>query len=217
MPIKKSMQVERQKQLERDRYYMGVATAVEDGADCRGTSVAAVLVAENRIIGTGYNGTPENFPNCKAGGCVRCYDSWLHKQGNDAKMSDPDHLAGRALDRCICVHAEQNSLLTAARFGIAVDGATLYTTQSPCFGCLKESMQVGIARVVYREWYHAKYGEALQRQYQQMVDLLTNRDSTRLEGFGGGAGVESRLAGQPDPYEDPDASAVLNPPVPRLN
>jgi dCMP deaminase len=207
------MTVDRAKQIERDRYYMGVADAVERGADCLGTSVAAVLVIENRIVGTGYNGTPENFPNCRVGGCVRCYDSWLHKQGKDSAMSDPDHLAGRALDRCICVHAEQNSLLTSARFGIGVDGGTLYTTQSPCFGCLKESMQAGVARIVYREWYHAKYGDALRKQYQQMVELLTEGDPTRFEGLGGGAGVVSQLAGQPDPYEDPESGELLEPPV----
>jgi cytidine/deoxycytidylate deaminase-like protein len=63
-------------------------------------------------------------------------------------MSDPHHRAGQALDRCICVYAEQNAFIMAARYGIHVDGATLYTTQSPCFSCLKEAIQAGVVRVV---------------------------------------------------------------------
>ena len=70
-------------------------------------------------------------------------------------MSDRGHVSGQALDRCICVHAEQNAIITAARFGIEVQESTLYTTQSPCFGCLKESLQAGLRRVVYAHEYQA--------------------------------------------------------------
>jgi hypothetical protein len=119
-------------------------------------------------------------------------------------MSDPEHVSGKALDRCICVHAEQNSLITAARFGIRVEGATLYTTQSPCFGCLKESIQAGLSRVVYESWYPAKYSEPLKNQYQDLANLLMDDDPTRFEALGGtGVGIKSQ--GQPDPYEDLDA------------
>jgi deoxycytidylate deaminase len=65
---------ERRKQVARDEYYMGVANAVEKGADCLGTTVGAVLVLENRIISTGYNGMPSGFPNCHDQGCVEASD-----------------------------------------------------------------------------------------------------------------------------------------------
>lgn len=110
--------LERRKQVRRDEYYMRVAETVETGADCLGSNVGAVIVLENRIISTGYNGTPTGFGNCKQNGCVRCLDSWLFKQGRKDEMSDPTHVSGAALDRCICVHAEQNAIVTAARFGI---------------------------------------------------------------------------------------------------
>lgn len=131
-----------QKQHARDLYYMHVATAVETGADCLGTSVGAVLVLDNRVISTGYNGTPASFPNCSEGGCIRCHDSWLLKQGREDEMTDPAHISGAALDRCICVHGEQNAFITAARFGIRVEGSTLYTTQSPCLNYLKEAVRL---------------------------------------------------------------------------
>ena len=54
--------------------------------------------------------------------------------------------SGTGYDLCICVHAEQNALLAAARFGIAVEGSTMYTTMRPCFGCTKELLQAGVRR-----------------------------------------------------------------------
>jgi len=102
---------------------MSIALAVERGADCTGTHVGAVVVLGNRIISTGYNGTPEGFENCQDGGCVRCADSKLFKTGMANEMSDSHHVPGAGLDRCVCVHAEQNAFITAARFGISLDGA----------------------------------------------------------------------------------------------
>ncbi len=116
---------------------MGIAIAVREKANCRGNRVGAVLVRENRVISTGYNGVPEGMTNCLQGGCLRCR--------NPYGLFPP----GAGYDLCICVHAEQNALLTAARFGISVQGATLYTTMQPCFGCAKELLQAHVPRIVY--------------------------------------------------------------------
>ncbi len=151
---------------------MGLARAVREGANCLGSSVGAVLVIDNRVVSTGFNGTPEGFSNCSDYGCVRCRDSMLHATGRTVEASDPEHVPGRGLDRCICVHAEQNAILTAARFGIAVRGSTLYTTLSPCFGCLKESIQAGVRRIVFDTIYHAPMSEPLRRQYEDLADHL---------------------------------------------
>jgi dCMP deaminase len=171
----------RTKEIERDRFYMGLARAVREGANCLGSKVGAVLVRDNRVVSTGFNGTPSGFPNCTEGGCVRCSDSDLIGKGRGQEATDPEHTSGRALDRCICVHAEQNAFLTAARFGTRVEGTTLYTTLSPCFGCLKEAVQAGVLRVVYDELYQATYGEALQRQYEALAAHLSQDDLTRFE------------------------------------
>jgi dCMP deaminase len=47
------------------------------------------------------------------------------------------------------VHAEQNAVLQAARLGYTVQASTCYTTLRPCFGCLKELYQAGVAGVRY--------------------------------------------------------------------
>jgi dCMP deaminase len=197
------------KQHRRDRYYMEVAVAVrghvndadndqpEDkrsyGANCYGSKIGAVLVLEDRIIGTGYNGTPAGFQNCMDDGCIRCKDRWLEKNDREDEMSNPAHVAGAALDRCICVHAEQNALLSAARFGIRVDSATLYTTLSPCFGCLKESVQAGVSRIVYQDEYDAKYAPDLQEQYERL--------GAQLDDFGSlDPAAPKTDDGGPDPF-----------------
>ena len=98
-----------------DDYFMTIAMAVRRRANCLGNRVGAVIVIDRRIVSTGYNGTPTGLPNCLDGGCHRC--------------SQREHYpTGTGYDLCICVHAEQNALLAAARFGIAVAGGTLYST-----------------------------------------------------------------------------------------
>jgi dCMP deaminase len=113
--------------------------------------VGAVLVLNDRIISTGYNGTPQNMRNCDEGGCERC--SHREKYGT-----------ATGYDVCICVHAEQNALISASRFGTPVEGSSLYTTMRPCFGCAKELLQARVHAVYYlHEWRHPN--EDLWRQY----------------------------------------------------
>jgi dCMP deaminase len=142
-----------------DEYFMLIAVATRERAECLGRHVGAVLVREGRIVATGYNGTPRGFPRCNAEeqGCHRC--------------AQREHYpSGSAYDVCICVHAEQNAILQAARLGYSCDGAACYTTLRPCFGCLKELRQAGVERVVHlnawepggeleREAYYALLGQ----------------------------------------------------------
>ena len=58
--------------MDRHEYYMNIAMAVRKNANCLGRKVGAVMVKADRIISTGYNGTPEGVDNCTDGGCVRC-------------------------------------------------------------------------------------------------------------------------------------------------
>jgi dCMP deaminase len=123
-------------------YFMGIALAVRERANCLGNRVGALIAVDRRVVSTGYNGTPSDMPNCLEGGCHRC----AHRE---------EYPPGTGYDLCICVHAEQNALLAAARFGIAVQEGTLYTTMRPCFGCTKELLQAGIRAVYFlHDWAH---------------------------------------------------------------
>ena len=119
-------------------YYLRIAEAVSARANCRGRQVGAVLVKADRILATGYNGTAAGMPNCLNGGCKRCAERTVFESGT-------------AYDLCSCVHAEANAVASAARFGIAIEGATLYTTHQPCFSCAKELIQAGVDKVYYGE------------------------------------------------------------------
>src|SRR5690606_39590484 len=88
------------------------------------------------------------------GGCERC--------ANREKYP-----SSQGYDLCICVHAEQNALLSAARFGIPVEGSVLYTTMRPCFGCAKELLQARVHAVYYlHDWRHPN--EEMWRQYEML-------------------------------------------------
>ena len=117
---------------------MEIATVVARRGNCSRRQVAAVIVKDQRIISTGYNGTPRGVPNCCEGGCARCAS---------------DVPSGSDLGECICSHAEENAITQAAYHGIALRGATLYSTLSPCLICAKMIINAGITEVVYEKEY----------------------------------------------------------------
>jgi dCMP deaminase len=152
------------KRPDRPEYFMRLAMAVRARANCMGNRVGAVLVRDDRVIATGYNGTPQGTKNCDEGGCERCAQRERFK-------------TSQGYDVCICVHAEQNALLSAARFGVGVEGAVMYTTMQPCFGCTKELIQARVTAVYYLHgWQHPepdlqKQYEILQAKFQELKQL----------------------------------------------
>ena len=137
--------------ITKDDYYMGIAMSVRRKANCLGRRVGAVVVKNNRIISTGYNGTPEGMANCLDGGCVRCKNRETYK-------------GSVGYDVCICVHAEQNALITAARFGNSIENSIVYSTLRPCFDCTKTLLQAKVHTIYYiHDWAHPI--DSLQEQY----------------------------------------------------
>jgi dCMP deaminase len=106
--------------------------------------VGALLVKDKRILATGYNGAPSGLQHCHEIGCLR------------DKMGIP---SGERHELCRGLHAEQNALIQAAKFGFSVDGATLYCTTFPCVICAKMLINAGIIRIVYSEGYPDKLTE----------------------------------------------------------
>jgi dCMP deaminase len=135
-----------------DDYYMKIAHAVSERSNCIRRRVGALIVVDKSIISTGYNGSPMGVTNCSDGGCSRC-----------ASDAPP----GAGYDTCICVHAEQNAFLLAARHGNATRGGILYTTLRPCFGCVKEAIQAGIREIVFDEPY--AYRAELEAAYEALI------------------------------------------------
>ena len=96
------------------------------------------IVRGNRVISTGYNGTPRGVKNCNEGGCPRC---------NNLTAS------GKDLEECLCSHAEENAITQAAYHGVNIKDSTLYSTYSPCLMCTKMIINSGIREVVYNMEY----------------------------------------------------------------
>jgi dCMP deaminase len=121
-----------------DDYFMNIAHAAATRSNCIKRKVGAILVVDRRIVSTGYNGTPRGTRNCNEGGCPRC------------ASAAP---AGERLGECLCSHAEENAITQAAYHGVAVRGATLYSTFCPCLLCSKMIINAGITEVVYAAAY----------------------------------------------------------------
>jgi dCMP deaminase len=121
-----------------DAYFMDIAHVVASRGNCLRRKVASVIVKDQQLISTGYNGTPRGVRNCCDGGCPRC------------ASKAP---SGSNLGECICCHAEENAITQAAYHGIALRGASLYTTMSPCLVCAKMIINSGIVEVIYEHEY----------------------------------------------------------------
>jgi dCMP deaminase len=121
-----------------DEYFIGIAELVKERSTCMRRKVGAVIVKDNRILTTGYNGAPPGAKHCEEIGCLR------------ELMAIP---SGERHELCRALHAEQNAVIQAAKNGIAIEGSTIYTTTYPCVICTKILIASGIKRVVYRGGY----------------------------------------------------------------
>ena len=126
-----------------DEYFMMLSDIVKKRANCTRRKVGSIVVRENRIITTGYNGTPNKIKNCTEGGCIRC-------SKRDKKQIEWFEYE----ESCICIHAEQNAIIQAAYIGISTKGSTMYSTTNPCSSCAKMLINAGVARLIYRQEHH---------------------------------------------------------------
>lgn len=121
-----------------DEYFMGIAELVRTRSTCLRRKVGAVIVLDNRILTTGYNGAPPGAKHCEEVGCLR------------EQMGIP---SGERHELCRALHGEQNAVIQAAKYGISINGATIYTTTYPCVICTKILISSGIRKIVFREGY----------------------------------------------------------------
>jgi len=119
-------------------YFQSIAQLVASRSTCLRRQVGAVLVKNNQILSTGYNGAPANITHCEQAGCLR------------AQMKVP---SGEKHELCRGVHAEQNAICQAAKHGISIYGSALYCTNSPCSICTKMLINAGIVEVHYEADY----------------------------------------------------------------
>ena len=124
-----------------DHRFIEMVNLVAQWSSCfqENRKIGAVIVKNKRVLTTGYNGAPANTLSCvEKGECLR------------RKLNIP---SGTRHELCYAIHAEQNAIIQAAKYGINVNGATLYCTHQPCVICAKMIINAGISRVVYKNGY----------------------------------------------------------------
>ena len=121
-----------------DDYFMKITYDVAERATCVKRQVGALVVKENRILTTGYNGTPKGFVHCTEETCLRI------------KHNVP---SGQRHELCRGLHAEQNAIVQAAWHGVKIEGGAIYCTYQPCVICVKMMINAGIVKLVYDGGY----------------------------------------------------------------
>lgn len=133
-----------------DEYFMGITEMVSSRSTCLRRKVGAIIVKEKRILTTGYNGPPQGVKHCdELGGCLR------------DKLKVP---SGERMELSRAVHAEQNAIIQAAKYGIDINGGTMYVTNHPCFICAKMIINAGIRKIIYKEGYPDEFAKEILRE-----------------------------------------------------
>ena len=155
-------------------YYMHMAEITAELSYAKRLQVGAVIVKDNKILATGYNGTPAGWDNncedvewCSAGGWLdpeEIEEGWpyvgtyLDRDGNEMQNRY------RLKTKPEVLHAESNALMKVARSTESSEGSTLFCTHAPCMDCAKLIYQAGITKVYYRNAYRSEQGiEFLQK------------------------------------------------------
>lgn len=133
--------------IDKDNYYLKIAQTVAERSTCLRRKYGAVIVKNDEIISTGYNGSPR--------GEVNCCDTGVCKR---EELNVPK---GERYELCVAVHAEQNAIISASRdrmlgakmyiTGIEVQEDSMYANPKPCLICSKLIKNAGITQVVGRK------------------------------------------------------------------
>jgi len=140
-----------------DQYFMNICDAVASKSPCLSRQIGAILVRDNSIVSTGYNGPARGYPHCEDE-CPR------HAKG---------YASGEGLLECPAAHAEGNCISNAARNGVSTLGCTLYlNTVIPCKDCMITLVNAGIREVVVKEkTYYHKMSELIARHAKIVITI----------------------------------------------
>ena len=129
--------------ISKDEYYIGIADAVLKRSTCLRRHYGAVLVKNDEIVATGYNGAPRGEMNC-------CDREYCEREAQGVAK-------GERYELCVAIHAEDNAITSAGRD--KANGGTLYivgrnssdntyASPCPCMMCRRKIVNAGIKRVV---------------------------------------------------------------------
>lgn len=149
--------------IDKDNYYLNIAETVSQRSTCLTKHWGAIIVKDDTIVSTGFNGAPRKVKDCLQKGYCRLTEH--RKKTNSGR--------GTCYEQCLSVHAEMNAMLSASKDEML--GATLYLVgkestsldggfdyvknPKPCTMCRKMIINAGIERVIVRidRSYHSNY------------------------------------------------------------
>jgi dCMP deaminase len=141
-----------------DTYFIEITNVVKKRSTCLRRQVGAVIVKNNNLLASGYNGVPTKITHCEKVGCLR------------DKLNVP---SGKNHELCRGLHAEQNAIIQAAKHGINIDGSTIYTNIKPCSICTKMIINAGIKRIVYLHDYNDPLADEILKETKiRLVKLV---------------------------------------------
>ena len=124
-----------------DEYFIKLVDEIAQRATCDRGKSGCIIVKDKRILCSGYVGSPPGFAHCDEVGHLL------------KKVIDDD---GTERQHCMrTIHAEQNAICQAAKYGLSLEGTTLYCTMEPCRVCAMLIISVGVKKVVVKKRYHA--------------------------------------------------------------
>ncbi len=119
----------------KDKNFLNIAYEISKGSKCVSRQTWAIIVKDNRILSTWYNWTPAWYINCDE------YWKWEYTKDHHDWSYKYE------------IHAEMNAIVWAARNGIKIQWATIYSTYQPCFDCTRAIIAAWITKIVYKEKY----------------------------------------------------------------
>lgn len=117
-----SLVLEKKERLSWIEYFMGICVLTSYRSSSIKKKVGCVIVRDNRIIATGYNGFPSGVEHKS-----------ILKEGKEINT----------------IHAEQNAISQCAKMGISCNGGELYVSHYPCINCSKIIVGSGISKIYY--------------------------------------------------------------------
>lgn len=141
---------------------MMMANVVSLRATCTRSQVGVIVALDSRPLVSGYNGAPSKMPHCDH--TCKCKDTTPTEFSWDPSGHTATCPANPSRGCDLVVHAEANAIAFAAREGVMLWTAVLFTTMAPCYNCAQLIINAGIVEVVYDKTYRDSSGLALLEQ-----------------------------------------------------
>jgi len=203
IPPQKPILTINEDRLPADEAYMQIAEITARRSKARRLQVGAIIVRGTQLMSDGYNGMPAG---CKGEDEICEYIETIETPPNQGDPYGDTRYEVRTKPEVL--HAEANAILKCALNGRETEGATLYTTYSPCPECAKLIKQAGIKRVVFRNHYRRPEGVGLLTKWGIKCEQLDNfPDTVPAAAFD--VPVQEETAGPMDQYRLPEGKLII--------